>query len=104
MKLLILSAHNTRHFGKTIKFDGSTRQSSYPTYWSPHERTIKNLEDFSQLAFQIESDCPNASIVLGELSDHGRELMERGQLIHKRHNQDVRACPPARAVRACASP
>jgi len=88
MKLLILSAHNTQHFGKTIKFDGSTKQSSYPTHWSPHEREIENINDFSQLALQLESECPNTSIILGELSSHGRELMNGGEVIYKRHNHD----------------
>ncbi len=88
MKLLILSAHDARHFGKTIKFDGSTKQSSYPVHWSPHEREIENINDFSQLALQIESECPNTSIVLGELSNHGRHLMNRGEVIYKRHNHD----------------
>ena len=66
MKLLILDAHNVQHFGKTISFEGKTSQSSYPTYWSPHERIIESLDDFTELAFQIERECPRASIDLGE--------------------------------------
>lgn len=88
MKLLILDAHGVHHVGKTINADGSTKQSSYPTYWSPHEQTVESLNDFSQIAFQIERDCSKVSIALGELNVYGRSLMERGQVIHKRHNRD----------------
>jgi hypothetical protein len=86
MKLLILSALNAHHYGKTYLPDGSDRPSSKPTRWSVYQGEVNSLRDFSEIALKIEADHPNSTVVLGELTERGAEMVERGDTIYRRHS------------------
>lgn len=86
MRLLVLSAYGAHHFGKTIRSDGSSGQSSRPARWSVYPCEINDLKALSEIAFKIEADHPTSALVLGELSETGEKAVERGDMIYRRHN------------------
>ena len=88
MRLLVLTAHKAQHYGKRILPNGESKNSSTPLRWNLHEAEVSELRSFSDIAFKIEADHPNSTIVLGDLSERGAEVANRGDLIYRRHNHD----------------
>ena len=88
MRLLVLTAYNAQHYGKIILPNGESKNSSTPRRWDLHPFEVDDLKAFSDIAFKIEANHPSSTIVLGDLSERGAEVVERGDLIYRRHSHD----------------
>lgn len=85
MQLVILKSENRTHIGKSFKGFNESGQINIPSRFFAYPSEAQNIEEFSQLAFNMEANHPDATLIFGQLTEQAQNKANNGEVIYRRN-------------------
>lgn len=85
MQLVVLKSENRTHIGKSYRGIGDSGQINIPSRYFAYPAQAQNIDEFSQLALDMEANHPDATLILGQLTEQAQNKAINGELIYRRN-------------------
>ena len=72
MQLVVLKSENRTHIGKSYRGIGDSGQINIPSRYFAYPAQAQNIDEFSQLALDMEANHPDATLILGQLTEQAQ--------------------------------
>ena len=84
MQLVVLKSENRTHIGKSFSGFKDHGQVNIPSRFFAYPSEAQNIDEFSQLALEMEANHPDATLILGQLTEQAQNKAINGELIYRR--------------------
>lgn len=84
MRYIVLKSEQGSHVGKVFKSLGDQGEVNIPPRWIAYPETINTIEDFSQLAIDLQENHPDSALIFGELTEQGIQKASNREVIYRR--------------------
>lgn len=89
MELVILKSEDRSHIGKSFRDFGDDGQIHIPSRYFAYPAQAETIEEFSSIALDLEANHPDATLILGQLTEQAISKVQRGEPI-VRQNKNIK--------------
>jgi len=80
MQYVVLKSEHNTHIGKSFGFDGSGRPN-IPKRFFAYPFQVRSIQEFSDLALNIEANHSDATLILGKLTEYGERKANNREVV-----------------------